>query len=329
MTDDNDPLILGGELAAADHIAAGPSPLAEVSYPAAATELWRWTETPQDSQIASFLSENRGEARDRLTMDDFYTLITFARRSALAALRTRNPDHVSAAYDALAMIDLDRIDWRDASWAAAIVTYAAQRLNLDLEAAIAGPASRASEDTADMLAEAIADEVDLSADWGYAEIQTDEGTVLLSTEDEPYAPEADLASLGLELALALDADAYDVDGVTLAGELYPTWVADQEHLVTNLPGVVSVHGDHRAAPQNTLLAFLGEARTPDQAQAIADAAQAHNDVACTAASGKLFAVMIARSVIYGEQGIESSLTRFTPALEALLRQSQSRKSPSA
>lgn len=318
MTDDYEPA----------HVPPGPSPLAGVSYPATATELWRWTDTPQDDQVASFLtsyeqSPNHSHTRAHLTMDDFYTLITFARRSALAALRTRNPAHVSAAFNALSAIDVERIDWRDATWAAAIVTYAGQSLNLNLETAIAGPASRASDDTADMLAETIEEEVDLSGDWGYVDVRTDDGTILLSTEDEPYAPETDLASMGLKLAAALDADAYTVDGVTIASELYPTWVADQEHLVTNLPGVVSVHGDHRAAPQNTLLAFLGEAPTPEQAQAIAEAAQTHNEIACTAASGKLFAVMIARSVIYGEEGIEHSLSRFIPILGELFQPSQS------
>src|SRR5262245_59508017 len=76
--------------------ATGPSPLQDVAYPARATVLWRWVDASQDATVWAFVRAYSGLAdgarvRASLTLDDCYTLMTYARRCALAALRNEDP----------------------------------------------------------------------------------------------------------------------------------------------------------------------------------------------------------------------------------------------
>jgi hypothetical protein len=51
-------------------------------------------------------------------MDDFYALLTFARRRALEAPRNGHTTPALAGLTALTTIDAERVDWRDVSVAA-------------------------------------------------------------------------------------------------------------------------------------------------------------------------------------------------------------------
>ena len=59
-----------------------------------------------------------------LRQQDCYTLIIFARRTALSSIRTGGGGLLASAFDALLAIEMDRIDPRDAVWATAVVGYA-------------------------------------------------------------------------------------------------------------------------------------------------------------------------------------------------------------
>lgn len=71
------------------------SPLAGLAYDprSGALDLHRFVESPVDTAVGEFTasyeklgSEQAGDIRAALSMDDFYTLLAFARRSVLASL---------------------------------------------------------------------------------------------------------------------------------------------------------------------------------------------------------------------------------------------------
>lgn len=313
---------------------AEPSPLQGVRYGERETRLWRWVDAPADAAVTRFVEgyrnlgsgDERTTERRRLRAADCFTLVVFAGRCALAAIRTRDETFVAAAYDALSAVDPDRVDRRDVSWAAAVVGYAAQRLGRSSEALAAGPASRAHPDTAALLAECAAQQIDLVGDWGLREVDTDDGPVIMDSDDNAYAPDADLCGTAFRLADVFEADHYAVTGVSVACDIPGIWLDGREP--EGVTGVVSVSADLRDAAEppmsrDILLAFVIETRTPAQAAAIAASARQHGGVAaCRLAvtSDRLCALLVARAVVLGRTPRESQATllRFQERLRALV-----------
>ncbi|MFI6540884.1 hypothetical protein ACIBHY_51100 [Nonomuraea sp. NPDC050547] len=285
-----------------------PDILGTPGYDFRAHQLWRWTDSPCDAAIRAAL--DTGLTSARLSLDDFYVLITFARRCTLAAARTADPSHVRYAYAALATLDLKRVDWRDGTWAANLVTWAAQRLGLDAPALAATAAEHASPETGEVLVRSTTQHVDISADWGYLPWQTPGGLVLLSTEHEPYSPDADLAAVGIAMAVELENAGYLVGEVTVGSDLPAVWVDDREKLTKKLAGCAYLRGEQSGVDDGVLV-FFAEARGPSRARAIVAAAGAYEH-ALAFAEGKIATILIA------QPGHTLPLIHFEPALRRAL-----------
>lgn len=116
------------------------SPLASVTYDALADELdlHGFVESPVDGPIRRFVSdyrtrgeEDRARIRCALSMEDFHTLLTFARRCVFASLQQHDGLSLQEGLEALTAIDQDRIDKRDVSQAAALLNWAMRRRGVD------------------------------------------------------------------------------------------------------------------------------------------------------------------------------------------------------
>ena len=181
--ENGDALILGAQLAAAQaaetrHQAArpepkDPSPLAGISYdlPPGRTRPTPLPAGPSDELIDEFADrftsgsdDQRARLRSALTMDDLYTVLRYARRAAVRALRAGDEDDQSGgqrghgghggqqiaarAVNALAAIDTDRVDARDLIWQACLLAYAVRRTGGDVVAVFEAAAARADSQTA-------------------------------------------------------------------------------------------------------------------------------------------------------------------------------------
>ncbi|MFI6291681.1 hypothetical protein ACIBEJ_08855 [Nonomuraea sp. NPDC050790] len=281
---------------------------ADPGYDYRAQQLWRWTDSPCDAAVRAAL--DAGLTPDRLSLDDLYLLITFARRCVLAAARTSDPAHVRYGYAALAALDLNRVDWRDGTWAAHLVTWAAQRLGLDAPALAAAAAEHAHPDTGEVLVGSTGQNVDISADWGYLPWKTPGGLVLLATEHEPYSPDADLAAVAIAMALELENAGYLVGEVTVGSDLPAVWVDDREKLTKKLAGCAYLRGEQSGVDDGVLV-FFAEARGPSRARAIATAAGS-NERALALADGKIATLLIA------QPGHDLPLIHFEAALRRAL-----------
>lgn len=143
--------VIGAQIAAAvaaeerhQQVSRLPSPLLGLTYQLERGEydLFRFVESETDELVAltalralELRRQELVEFRDALTQDDFYTLLTFARRVAVRVLRG-HADQLSAGWAAVGIVDLERVDWRDAAVAVGLLGYCAARTDTHLRAAV-------------------------------------------------------------------------------------------------------------------------------------------------------------------------------------------------
>lgn len=316
------------------------SPLAALRYSSIENRLWRWVDSSIDSRIATIVTDfaelgevERNSVRDSLSMDDFYTLLTFARRRALAVLRGSGARQIELAFVSMAMIDLERIDWRDLLMADSLVCYAGERIGAPVADLVSRTIQLAQPKTAQALMRQRTTEIDLAQSCGYREVRTSEGVALFDTGYEHFSPQADLERIAFDSAIALENNGYEIENISLASDLPLTWLGVRDgsaiaRMAGSLSGCVSIHGAPRADPPpmssgQMLLVFLGEAASEKDACEIAAAAENASSPQRTElglASRRICAVIIQSSWMADTPPMEDahSLERLRGVFERLL-----------
>lgn len=328
---------------------AGPSPMAELRYPREAVRLWRWTDSPLDETIAALTTEfaalsavDRERMRARLMEGDFGTLMVFAERSALAALRTDDQAVIEPALAALAMITRDRIDYRDLTMTAGLVCSTARMIKAPVARLVGCVAGIAEPGCARILQTCSEAKPDLAKVSGLRKVSTSGGVVLFRTGFHRQSPQSDLAGLAFDCAQALEGVGYDIDSITLDSVLPPVWLgapagSPMARLAKSLTSCVSLDGTIRSDPDplssgQHLLAFIAEMRSDGYAAAIARAAQERAQPGCNQlgiASGRLCAVIAQRSWLADTPPLEASarLERLRPLFERMMDRGSARGQP--
>lgn len=332
------PVVIGAEMAAARaaetrHHAAphGPSPLVGVAYQGELS-LLRFTAAAADEFIDGFVDlfaasgrEDRAHQRSTLTMDDFYTLLTYARRAVVRALRSHDDRVARRGLVALAVVDYDRVDWRDLAWQAGLLSYAIGTISGDVSGPFRAAAALGEGETAALLTRMARETVASLSQWRFREIRTAAGIGLIEDEGKPYQPASDLLAVAAAVAGAMRGDRWRLsDPVTGAG-LPAVWLGagDPEHVepaIGSITGCVTLRGamatqEPPSGRSQHMLIFLAETGDPSAARVIAQAAGPRSGswfAAVSAAVGTLCAVMITRSVVQGIPPVETqaSLERF-------------------
>lgn len=341
-------VVIGREIAAAvaaegrhrAHVTE-PSPLADVRYPdPGQADLLHVTSCSVDEIVGSLVNrfmaltpDGRGELRARLTLDDFYTLLLFSRRAAVLSLRSGTSGSARTGAFALALIDCERVDWRDLSWAAAIVAFAIERLGGDAPEVLTAAAEIATVETASVLEGfGLHPPADL-ADWGYREVDTRAGPGLAQTEGARYEPSVDLLAIAETVADKSPRDGWELHELTVAVTVPKVWFENDPPdglgpALASVTGCVLLRGvagsEIPHAKAQMMLVFVGEAPDSATADLIAKAAGPGSGSAFSGlgvAAGNVFAVLIARSVIQGRPSFETqeSLVRFRPVLLGALQ----------
>ncbi|MDX3660082.1 hypothetical protein PV646_22520 [Streptomyces sp. ID05-26A] len=262
-------------------------------YSRQAQRLWRWVDAPQDAEVAGFVALQAVLGADERARDlseaDRRTLITFARRIALATLRTGDPAALDAAFEALAVVGVERVDERDA----ALVAYAAHR--------VGAPRS--------------AGEIDLPGDWGMREVSTPDGVVLVRDDGGRYSDGSDLAARALRAADLLEAGWYIDAEVTVGTSWSAGSLGEPRRPLVAVAGVRAEREHGRAG--HSALVFLAEAATAQDAATVAEAGAGTARLAV--AVGHRCALLIARSPA-GVAPVETaaSLERFRQGLADIL-----------
>jgi hypothetical protein len=259
-------------------------------------------------------------------MADLYTVMLFARRRAFAAIRSADRDAVIEAFNALAAIDVKRVDPDDVAMEALLATYAAPGAGITARAASSHAVRHASSDVAEILAEIAEDDgIGLADALGRRVVATPDGPVVLGDESEPYEPERDLAAVMLAAATAIEADGtYHVEDVGVADALRAIWVnskgTDNPQVaaaLNSVTGCASLHGrpvEHREGG-HSLMGWLAETGTDEAAAVLAAGANcagsAHTAISGIR-SGRLVLVLAAGPMDADRPSFETteSMTRF-------------------
>jgi hypothetical protein len=325
------------------------SPLGDVAYQAVRGEhdLLRFVESENDAVIGGFSQRfedatgaERRQLRATLTDDDFYTLIAFARRSAVITLRSGEVEHARLGLVALAMIDSARIDSRDIYWAAAIVRHAMIRVDPSAGAAqsVEAAARLAERGTATALRrfrEFGADE--LARDWRMTDVRASGLLGLIQVGDRPNTGTLDLAGAALRLMDAIDQDKYLTAGLTLGDEIPPNWFPrnagpEIKLILADAPSIAGFEADLRPEHQRAeatpfdhlFLAFLLETATDEDSNRFAELWQAESGrsfATLVVTHARLVMLIISQSSVVGLPNLETdqSLQRFATVTEEILR----------
>ena len=340
--------VLGTQTAAANEAeerrqlrATRESPLEGVAYDAESDEysLFRFVDTATDARVADVALTARdlppgdlADYRDSLTQDDLYTLLAFARRTCVRALRG-DTDLLAAGWLALGIVDAERVDWRDAAVAASLLAYGSMGAGADLSALVASASEVAQPPmTAILRDHAVSGSGGISV-GGYREIQTADGPALVDDYGQPYAPSLDLLAIATGVGELLERDQYRVTTITTGTDIAPVWLAaidrdTAQTTVGRVRGCVSVSAAPASEaasvfPDQMLLAYIAECASPSDATGLATAASQpdSSNVAEIAISYEtLCLIVIARSTVKGIEPIETtqSIARFREPLTQVL-----------
>ncbi len=338
---------------------SGKSPMPTAEYDSARNELGLINPSPSalDAELRELCrryaesdAQQRSEIRNSISMGEFYTLLTFGRRSAVFAMRRRETEVAADGLTAVAMIDQERVDFRDILICLALLYHSATDAGADADEMLRRAATLADPGTAELLigfADQTPQHRDLRTSWGYDEVETDDGVGLIGWGFREYDPAADLKALVIEVAHLVAADSYHPDSVEVASELPETWLSGGDmtgarRALASVRGGASISaslrpGEHAANDAQILMVFLVETVTEADAQVLLRSAQGkrtflqkllwlfHDEKPLRfrrlgLAAGRLFCLVIAESFMADVEAFETrrSLSRFSEGLQAIL-----------
>jgi hypothetical protein len=283
---------------------------------------------------------SRSRLRDSASMDDFYTLLAFSRRSAVFAMRDGRTEHVVDGLTAITMIERTRIDFRDALMALSLLNHAGGVTGANLDDLFVDAAALAEPKMSELILgfrKQSQDYKDIRKSWGYTVIETEAGAGFVGWGFRSYQPTYPLDLIALALAELVKRDKYGPAKVTLASDVPAVWLShvDDDALKQALKSVrapITIDADLR--PQESpdhkhqlFVIFLAELNDESSARsllALYEEKQARpNDFAMVGVQeGRLFCLAIGRSFTEGKASFENqaSMRRFaTPIAEVLKR----------
>ncbi|MEL6962059.1 MAG: hypothetical protein AAFO01_04835 [Pseudomonadota bacterium] len=295
---------------------------------------------PLDAEIRSVCRDFREAStqeqcvmRDGMSMDDFYTLLTFGRRASVQAIRSEDTSIADDGLTAIAMVDMSRIDHRDATMSLGLLDHALQRLGAIANERIEEASRQALPEIAEVLLRQTkrpASHRRLAA-CCYEEFESRRGIGFVRRGVQGYAPLSDLFPVAVDIKTFINSDCYR-SNIELASSLPPVWLQGHDNAVVSkalesVTGGVTIDG--RILPEKDsdpfaqqLTVFLIETGSEAFANELLAISEVHAawHLRLGAASGNLFALMVARSVREGVDAFETaeSLQRFKAPLQHAL-----------
>ena len=290
------------------------------------------------SSFATMPTTERAEFRGAVSMHEFYTLLSFAKRSCVFALRSGNQDLLRSGLTAVAMIEADRTDFRDILMTLALLHHSASRLGMDAGAEFTSAAKIAEPATSELItgfASRDSQSQNLRSSWGYVEVGADAEVGFAQWGFAPYSPQTDLLQVAKRIASTIEKDSYIVDSIELATELPPIWLespTDKSHipLIEIALGGVTIScrlekGKHPNPDSQQFTIFLIEldsAASAKHLQQMSEAKKPSDYSMMGFASNGVFALLVSRSFVEGTDSFETkaSLVRFQEPINLALQQ---------
>ena len=326
-------LVLGQQLAQADAMEQQrlsrrdlpPSPMPMESYADREHNLVNPKPVPLDESIRRVVQRYRasdatvrGSMRDSISMDEIYTLFTFAQRAAVFGMRDHDPSWIEDGLGAVAMMDLERMDPRDQGYAVAVLQHAATRAGANVPLLFESAAALAQPEIAGNLRAFLSADAKTKAltSWLLEEVPTG----FIGRGLDHYAPTHDLKRGIIGIAEAIDADRYAVSSVSIAETLPDVWIAESTSLLKKARGGAMLD----TTTSTGLMVFLVELPDASAANALRAGAERHEPTPERAmvgvSRGPLFSLIVASVSMEGETIDETpqTLQRFVAPLERVL-----------
>jgi hypothetical protein len=345
--------VLGEQLAKAEEAEqqrksrgdTGKSPMPDGDY-----DFWRgetYLINPAPSALDSKLRElcrnfakggavSRAKTRASISMDKFYTLLTFSKRAAVFGIRERNAAWLVDGLTALSMIELDRVDFRDALVSISLLHHSAVRIGQNANQLLSDAAARSESKVSELINDFIkrpAEDKVLRAKWGYDEVETRDGIGFIGWEFNVYNPTYDLKKIALDLAEYITADKYQPDLVSIATDLPDYWLRtkDSSSLDKSLMAVrggatisgklrQNEHPDHDSQMFNVILVEVSDESVAKTLLELSKKKKHPDYCMLGLAEGKLFCLIVARSFDRDKKAFETSdsLARFSKGFAGIL-----------
>jgi hypothetical protein len=302
-------------------------------------DLLRPVRSPLDSAItelcrrfASMSASERTDLRRSISMDEFYTLLAFARRAAVFGMREGSIDRLRDGLAAVALIESERVDVRDIGLALSILSHATRRIGKDADTLFRDAAVLAEARVATLI-ERAAQEHDLRPATGYHEVETKYGIGLIGWGLKKYEPTYDFVSLAIEVAELVEADRYHAGSVQIATELPPVWFetagsAALDAALRQVRAGATVSGTLRPGFNESyreqwlaiFLVELPDTKLTDSLRQLSENTRPSTYSVLGLAKDRLFCLVVGRSVRQGVPSYETptSIRRFEAGLEAAL-----------
>ena len=279
---------------------------------------------------------SRAKTRSSISMDEFYTLLIFSKRAAVFGIREGNAAWLVDGLTALSMIELDRVDFRDVIVSVSLLHHSAVRIGQNANQLLSDAAALSEPKVSELIKDFInrpPEEKVLRAKWGYDEVETRNGIGFIGWEFNVYNPTYDLKKIAVDLAEYIAADKYQPDFVSIATDLPDYWLRtkDSSSLDKSLLAVrggASVSGklrpnEHPDHESQMFTVFLVEVADESVAKTLLELSKKkkHADYCMLGlAEGKLFCLVVARSLVAGKKAFESadSLARFSKGIAGIL-----------
>jgi len=262
--------------------------------------------------------------------------ITFGQRSAVFAMRERKADIARDGLIAVAMINQERVDFRDILMCLSFLYHAASRVGANSDAMFRQIATLAEPEVGKQMVGFVGQTPthrNLRSSWGYDEMETENGPGFVGWEFAEYHPTIDLKPLVMEVAQFIAADKYQPGTVAVASELPPVWLSRGKN-----PELAMVLGRVRAGASisarlrpnehpkydcQQFTVFIVETPQSDDAKTLlrlsqAEEARGHSMIGV--ASGRLFSLIVARAFMDGVEAYETpkTIVRFKVGLTKIL-----------
>jgi hypothetical protein len=305
---------------------SGPSPMPAGHYDQEGGDydLVSVAERPLDRELQrvvrafkTWAPERRAENRRRISMDEQYSLIQFAKRASVLALQEHSIARCEDGLLALAMIDETRIDYRDAVWAVGLLAHAIEATDADRDRLVDGAAAVATPRMAKILMRA--KEHSVLSQLGYAEIRTETGNIgLVQSGSKRYEPSFDMSRLALRLAANLQRGRYIAEpelAVAIPADGFDeVHRASAEQLLKEARAGICIHGTLRKAftdkPRaQQFVQWVVEMPSAEEANALVGSVgkdtRRGGRLIIGVASARLFCLLVAGSVMEGVPSYES------------------------
>jgi hypothetical protein len=302
--------------------------------------------SPLDNQLADLCHRfagsgltGRSQLRHSASMDDFYTLLLFGKRSAVFAMRTRDKKHVVDGLTAVAMIEQDRIDFQDALSTLSLLHHAIKAIGANPADLFLESASLAEPKMSKLILgflKGSEDYKDIQKSWGYTVVETKGGPGFLGWSTEPYQPTYPMDQIAFALASYLEKDQNQPTSITLASNLPAVWLSSADNRCLNealksVRAAVTVDCGLRFQKSNglahqTLMIFLVEVSDEAAAGSLLrmsgeKRSRPADHVMVGVKVDRLFCLAVQRSFVAGEPPFEttSTIERLSKGISAVLK----------